>query len=130
MELRPEIERRCQALGFIDTGEEKDLTLVADLGCDRFLSTKLEDRKAEDRALLVLRLLHSVSDLICDAIRKGDDGYWRIEPSDSQENPEGSIFQSLHHLFCNMTQVPLLAYLSIQTDWMDRPSGGKVPIRY
>lgn len=129
-DLRPEIESRCHALGLTDKGEEKDLTLVADLGGDRFLGPGLQDRRAEDRALLVLKYLHSVAELMCDAIRKGDDGYWYAEPSQSKENPEGNIFQSLHHLFCNMTQVPLYAYLSIHTDWMSGPTGGKVQIGY
>jgi len=104
--------------------------LVGDLGCERFLAPTLRDRTAEDRALLVLKYLHSIAELMCDAIRKGPDGYWHTEASESRENPEGNIFQSLHHLFCNMTQVPLMAYLSLQTDWMKQPTRGKVRIQY
>jgi hypothetical protein len=110
--LKPIIDQRCTALGLVDRGEEKNLTLLGDLGHDRFLARDRKDKKPEDRALLVLRYLHAVAELVCDNLKKGDDGYWTLEQSMNRENPNGSNFESLHHLLCNMTQVPLFVHMT------------------
>lgn len=117
-------------MGLTDRGEEKDLTLVGDLGHSRFLADGRTDRSAEERALLVLRYLHAVAELICDNLQQSPDGYWSLEQSRNRENPNGSNFESLHHLFCNMTQVPLFVNASLWTEWMSQPIAGKIRIGY
>jgi len=42
------------------------------------------------------------------------------ELSDSDQNPHQSIFESVHHFFCNISEVPtrvLVSGLEIGTDW-------------
>jgi hypothetical protein len=128
--LRPTLEARRDALGLVDRGEEKDLTLVGDLGHDRFLARSRTDKQPEDRALLVLRYLHAIAELVCDNLQQTDEGYWTIEQSMNQENPNGSNFESLHHLLCNSAKVPLFVHMSLWTEWMSQPVTGKVPVGY
>ena len=128
--LRPTIEACCDKLGLEDRGEEKDLTLVDDLGHDRFLARDRTNKRPEDRALLVLMYLHSIAELVCDNLQQTSDGYWTIEQSMNRENPNGSNFESLHHLLCNSTQVPLFVNMSLWTEWMAQPVMGKVRVGY
>lgn len=128
--LRPTIEDRSRELGLVDRGEEKDLTLVGDLGHDRFLAGGRTDKRPEDRALLVLGYLHAIAQLVCDNLQQTPDGYWTIEQSMNRENPNGSNFESLHHLLCNSAQVPLFVHMSLWTEWMSQPVTGKVRVGY
>ena len=87
----------------------------------------------------IVDYLHSISKLIVDCIEvlHTTEGF-ALEKSTSMENPNGSIFESLHHLLCNMTSVPLTVLVSetaIGTYWSPPPnnSGGDVsavPVRY
>ena len=87
---------------------------VGDTGNDRFLGN--ENRlpgRAQQRALLVTQFYMAISRLMIDALVGPDqDGRYRIETNDDElQNPAGSTFQSLLHLFCNITSVPTDVYV-------------------
>lgn len=81
---------------------------LADTGSERFLGT--EHRHADRAALrstLVNNFYSATSRLVIDTLVGPDEhGRYRLEHSDSPHNPQGSTFQSLLHLFCNITSVP------------------------
>jgi hypothetical protein len=82
---------------------------VADTGSNRVLG--VENRRpgrAEQRDQLVSGFYCASSKLIIDALTGPDEnGRFRMERNDDLgQNPRGSTFQSLLHLFCNMTNVP------------------------
>jgi hypothetical protein len=86
----------------------RDYPAVADTGSNRFLG--IENRaagRAEQRSLLVNNLYHATSRLVIDALVGPDAfGRYRLEESDYPTNPQRSTFQSILHLFCNITAVP------------------------
>lgn len=87
---------------------------VADTGSARFLG--VENRSpanAERRAGLVTRFYMASSQLVLDALVGPDAaGRYRMESNDdAHQNPRGSSFQSLHHLFCNITATPTDVYV-------------------
>jgi hypothetical protein len=90
----------------------QDYDLVDDLGQKRFVEPQASYDERVERAYLVFRFIDATTRLMLDAIRKDVNGLWHLEENeDKQGNPEGSFFQSLHHLFCNATNVPTLANL-------------------
>ena len=106
-ELRADLEALRGNLGLVELGGEHHLTLVGDLGHARWLASNRTDKKPEERAIRILQYLHSVCRLYIDYLVKRPDGYWELEATtDHVQNPEGVSFESLHHLFCNLTQVP------------------------
>lgn len=109
--LRPEFDALRDKLGLVDRGQEKELTLIEDIGGGRFIgpsSTSTPNRRAE----LVLRSLCAVARLVVDSVVKEDDGYWRFEQNvDSTQNPDGSHFFSVTHLFHNMCASDAVVYL-------------------
>jgi hypothetical protein len=84
-----------------------------ELCSDRFLG---EDRSAirkNERRAIVRNYLESVSRLALHALVPADEtGRFRFETSDHPENPHGSAFFSLHHLFCNPTEVLLIVLVT------------------
>jgi hypothetical protein len=92
----------------------RDYDQVADTGSNRFLGVEnRQSRRAEQRAKLTTSFYFSISKLVIDALVGPDEhGRFRMETNDdSRENPRGSTFQSLLHLFCNITQVPTDVYI-------------------
>jgi hypothetical protein len=88
--------------------------VVADTGKDRFLGN--ENRlpgRAERRARLVVGFYMATCRLFIDALVGPDEqGRFRLESNDdAADNPRGSTFQSLLHLFCNITSVPTDVYV-------------------
>jgi hypothetical protein len=59
--------------------------------------------------------------LVIDALVGPDpQGRYEIEVNDNQQNPLRSSFESVHHLFCNITDVPLrviISQMGVGTDW-------------
>ena len=86
---------------------------VDSLAGDRFLgSPRTPDRKM-DRLPLVMNFLDSVTRLTLHALVEADqEGRFKIEDNDHRENPHNSAFFSLHHLFCNTTDVILTALIN------------------
>jgi hypothetical protein len=87
----------------------RDYDHIADTGSNRFLG--VENRQpghAEQRANLTTSFYCSISKLVIDALVGLDElRRFRMETNDdSIQNPRGSTFQSLLHLFCNITNVP------------------------
>jgi hypothetical protein len=88
-----------------------------DLGNDRFVRADagLEDRAR--RAQLIAYFIDATVKLMLDSIIQTDDGRWILEPNAHHvQNPEGSFFQSVHHLLCNLTGVPTFVLLSNQNN--------------
>jgi hypothetical protein len=104
--------------------------------------------RAEQRAKLAIEFYHVTSKLVIDALVGPDQsGRFRLEANeDVTQNPRGSTFQSLLHLFCNITSVPIDVYVfqkanpnliaySMFMYAPDTPAGGwdsitAVPIRF
>lgn len=93
----------------------RDFNKLADLGGNRFLGAenRLPANSAQ-RAQLVTHFLQCISELFIDTLVGPDpENRYRLEyNNDLQQNPNGSTFESLHHLFCNMTQVPVSILVS------------------
>jgi hypothetical protein len=121
--LQAPLETLRDSLGLIDTGEEKNNTLVGDLGHSRFLAPN-SGSNDQKRAMLVLRYLHSISELLVDNVRKDPSGYWLLEQSQNAENPHQNNFESLAHLLANMTQFQFDVSVTFRTVWMHSPISG------
>jgi len=92
----------------------RDYDFVTDTGSNRFLG--LESRqpgRAEQRAELTVGFYWITSKLVMDAlVGPNERGRFQLETSDDTiQNPRGSTFQSLLHLFCNITSVPTDVYV-------------------
>jgi hypothetical protein len=92
----------------------RDYEFVVDTGSNRFLG--VENRlsgRSEDRARLATDFYWVASRLVIDAlVGPDDDGRFRLETNDDRaNNPRGSTFQSLLHMFCNITNVPTDVYV-------------------
>lgn len=109
-------ERRAQEL--INThgyhvSDFRGYNFVDDTGSDRFLGTEnRQPGRAEHRAVLATNFYSAISRLVIDALVGPDkNGRFQMEQNDEPNNPDGSTFQSLLHLFCNMTNVPTSVYV-------------------
>jgi hypothetical protein len=82
-----------------------------DYGADELCSTRfLGPGRNGDRLLrrsLMTEYLFSVARLVLHGL-KGPDPYGRYSPEQNtdKQNPHGSSYESMHHMFCNMTGVP------------------------
>jgi len=86
----------------------RDYGLVADLGGNRFVGEVRDNARRTERANLVVSFLHSLSKLVLHTLIGPDtEGRFHIESNDDRQNPLYSSFNSMHHLFCNITAVPL-----------------------
>ncbi|MBZ0291119.1 MAG: hypothetical protein K8L99_01005 [Anaerolineae bacterium] len=85
----------------------RDYDVVQDLGSNRFIREDASDTERVERAYQIAMFMDTVAKLLVHSLRE-ENGEWRVEPnSDKALNPDGSFFQSVHHLFCNTTEVPL-----------------------
>jgi hypothetical protein len=110
-----------------------DYRLVTDLGNDRHIGGNQSEERRKNRADLVARLYDSIARVILDSLVGPDDqGRYSIETG--AEAPQGSPFETPHHLFCNMTGVPLrvlVSQLALGTDWSGvQPVMQAVPVRF
>jgi len=94
---------------------------LGDLGGDRHIGGERAEPRRKHRAQLVAEMYQAISRVVIDALVGPDpQGRYRVEQNDNPENPLGSSFESLHHLFCNITDVPLRVLISqmrVGTDW-------------
>ena len=103
-ELRSDLESRLESLKLRDTGAEKDETLVSDLAKTRFIGPDTKSNP-EQRALLILKSLQGVCNLLIDSLVHDSDRYWRFESNgDKAQNPIGNHFFSITHLYHNLSQ--------------------------
>jgi hypothetical protein len=90
---------------------------VDSLSGDRFLGSPRTDERRREREGLVMNYVDSVTRLALHALIPADDeGRFKIEDNDHHENPHNSAFFSLHHLFCNTTNVLLTALINCQPE--------------
>lgn len=90
----------------------RDYDVVKDLGGDRFAGAGADLVRRTERAKLVVEFLYTTSKLVLSClISSGNNGRWQFEDNPNQQNPYHSSSESIHHLFCNMTQVPLYVLL-------------------
>ena len=94
---------------------------LGDLGGARHLGGERTEPRQQRRAQLVAEVYQAISRIVIDALVGPDpQGRYRVEQNDNPENPLGSSFESLHHLFCNITDVPLrvlISQMGVGTDW-------------
>lgn len=90
-----------------------DYDVVGDLGMDRFIHEGADGEKRDLRAKLVANFVDATVRLMLHSLIE-EKGQWKLEPNTHEQNPDGSFFQSVHHLFCNATDVPTNIYLGIQ----------------
>lgn len=103
---------------FVVGWEEYDV--VADLGKDRFIHSDATEAERVERAHQIAMFMSWTATLLVGALQQ-DSGRWVLESnSDLAQNPNGSFFQSVHHLFCNATEVPLAVKVSspFQEEWV------------
>jgi hypothetical protein len=101
-------------------------------GGNRFLGNenRLPGRK-EQRSKLVLSFYQITSQLVLDALVGPDaDGRFKLETNDDPQNPLGSTFESLHHIFCNITQPPLQVYVTVGTAWTSETQAHAIPVGF
>jgi len=92
----------------------RDYDQITDTGGERLLGVEhRQSGRDVQRARLVTQMYQVVSELVIDAlVGPHPDNRFRIEHNDHPQNPNGSTFESLHHLFCNITEVPLSILVS------------------
>jgi len=89
---------------------------IGDLGSNRFIFPEADETSHAERAHLILNFMDSIITLMLNALTKTESGSWILEPNISDQNPNQSLFESIHHLFCNATGVPTEIFLSRQSD--------------
>lgn len=111
--LIPTLHKLSKQFGLIDLNDENDYDPIQDLGSDRFLGNNKKHKDRFKRTNLVYDFLHATSKLFIDALSHSDEyGYFYREiNNDKGNNPSGDSLESIHHLFCNITEVPLIALL-------------------
>ncbi len=108
----------------------KRYDVLAELGSNRFVRPEADDTARAARAHLLVTLLDAMTRLMLDTLVQDERGVWVQEPNDElEQNPKGSLFESVHHLFCNATGVPLDVLLmregntlKLSTYWMSTAS--------
>jgi hypothetical protein len=86
-----------------------DYDLVGDLGSDRHLGQSRDSKERRvQRAARVVAFYMETARLALDCLTGPDaKGYFQFEKNDNNQNPLGSTFETVHHVFCNVTEVPL-----------------------
>jgi len=93
---------------------------INELSSDRFIGEDRSVDRRNERLTLVKAYVESVSRLVLHALVPADhQGKFRFEQNDNSENPHGSPFFSLHHFFCNPTEVLLTALIASSGNNLD-----------
>lgn len=106
---------------------ETDVTLLSDLGSDRFLNwsmaldSKELQAKRSQRAMLTLRFLCATVRLYLDDLAKMEDGKWTWQKTPHEQNPCGNNFESLIHLVGNITRFEFELFAALGTAWKLNP---------
>ncbi len=114
---REAFEKRAAELingGGYRISDFRDYDFVGDTGRNRFLGVEnRQPGRAKQRAILTTTFYWITSKLVIDALVGPDDqGRFRMEKNDDVgQNPRGSTFQALLHLFCNITATPTDVYV-------------------
>ena len=106
---------------------------MADLAWERFCGEPFTGPRRQERRDLMRQFLCSSAKLFLHMLQGPlPSGEYFSEQNSCHHNPEGSTFESIHHLFCTMTEVPLRAVVQIGTR-MYPPQAGRgalLPIRF
>jgi hypothetical protein len=114
----------------------RDFPHLDDLANRRFLGGDFTEARRQERAELLARFLCATGCLMLHALTGPDaQGSFQLETNqDQHQNPHGNTFESIHHLFCNITDVPLRVLVSQQaigTDWSPpQPPVAAVRVRF
>jgi hypothetical protein len=109
---RQVIEHAEQAVCFVEPGWV-DYDIVKDLGSDRFIRADADQEERATRADLIAQFINATVKVMLDMLAVDESGRWMWEPSVHEQNPNGSVFESVHHLFCNATNVPTTVLLGL-----------------
>jgi len=99
---------------------------IGDVGGDRFIRNDANQPERAERAKLIISFVDITIRLMLHSLSRDVSNQWVIEPNMIlEQNPKGSMFESVRHLFSNATGVPttvLLAgewtSLQLGTYWM------------
>jgi hypothetical protein len=86
--------------------------IVSDLGSDRFAHPDSDDIARAHRAELVALFVDATVKLMLDSMVE-ENGQWRLETWQHRENHSGSFFDSMHHMFCNLTDFTLMVQMQM-----------------
>lgn len=92
--------------------------VVSDLGKNRFIHSEATQEERIRRARLVMSFMDATVKLMLDSIVQIQEGKWELESNTDTQNPKGSFFESIRHLFANATGVPTTVLLGRNTNWM------------
>lgn len=86
----------------------REFRMLEQIAIERFLGEPRTPQRKERRAALVTSFLHVISELVLHSLVGSPEGQrYHFESNDmKRENPLGSSFESMHHMFQNMTRVP------------------------
>lgn len=79
--------------------------VVGDLGSNRILGERRDREHRQQRSEMVAQFYHSTARLMLDTL-VGPDEEGRFRQEHNDQNRHGSSFETLHHVFCNITNVP------------------------
>lgn len=89
---------------------------VEDVGGDRFIRNDAGRPERIERARLIVAFVDTTIRLMLHSLWKNETEHWVAEPNMIRDqNPKGSMFESIRHLFSNATAVPTTVLLS--GDW-------------
>lgn len=107
--LEPKISILMSKWTLKDLGDEVEYTPVGDLGSPRFFGDNQRQTDKEQRASLVFDFFYATCRLFVDFLSNSDaNGYWYLEKEEKSGQNFHTAFESLHHLFCNITDCPAL----------------------
>ena len=107
-ELTPLINDLLNKYKIRNLQDEEEYNYVSDLGSDRFLGDNKTTQNREHRADLIYNYLYSISQLFVNFLSYNDDkDYYYLENETKSKFNHYISFESLHHLFCNITECPL-----------------------
>jgi hypothetical protein len=120
------IKKQIGAFGFTDLNDEPNVTVFGTFGDDRALSPDAPNQSQELRGQLMLNIHHAIAALLVDTLIGPDEnGRFRQEKNTNGNNPHGSVFETVHHLLCNTTNVVTEVELF---KWADNILGVQSPL--
>lgn len=113
-----------------------DYGFPGEFGGSRFLGGVQSSDRSVERAKLMAQYVMSVSKLVLHGLVGPDShGRYGVEHNTDAQNPLHSSFESMHHLFCNITNVPLEVDIFassktvfVRSAWSQLPPAGFQPI--
>jgi hypothetical protein len=104
--LQPTIQGGIQQFHLTDVNDEPNPTIIGTFMGARVHSPDSPNPSADARGQLLLDLNHAIAALFVDCLVGPDgEGRFRQEQNADLNNPHGSIFETVHHLLCNTTDV-------------------------